>query len=103
MTRAQLEVTGAVLVRNGLLNIAGQGMPFLIGLVSVPVTVHGLGTERFGLLVFTWTLLGVLGISDLGLGSAVTKYVAEALGGGSPKSIPGVFWAAVLAQAVLGG
>ncbi|MDR7544224.1 MAG: flippase [Armatimonadota bacterium] len=103
MMRNRLEITGQALIRNGLLNIAGQGLPFLFGLLSMPVVVHGLGAERLGLLIFTWTLLGVLGIADLGLGPAVTKHVAEALGRGDHGAIPGILWWAALGQVVLGG
>lgn len=91
-----------MLVRNGLLNIAGQALPLLIGLATVPFVFHGLGTERFGLLVFSWTLTGAFNVFDLGLAGAVTKFVAEALGSGHPRTIPGIVWPAVVGQAVLG-
>ncbi len=91
-----------MLARNWLLNIAGQALPFVIGLVSVPVILHGLGTDRFGLLALTWTVLGAFGVFDLGFGRALTKFAAEALGSGNLAAIPGLVWTAVLAQVALG-
>ncbi len=98
----RFEISGSLLIRNGLLNIAGQVLPLIIGLGSVPAIVHGLGTERFGLLVFTWTLVGAFSVFDLGLGWSVTKFVAEALGRNDPNAIPGIVWPAVIGQAVVG-
>lgn len=96
-------ISGALLVRNGMLNILGQGLPLVIGVLTVPLIVPGLGEERFGLLVFTWTLIGAFSLFDLGLGWSVTRFVADALGRGEHRAIPGVVWSAVVGQAVVGG
>ncbi len=99
-------ISGRILVRNWFLNIAGQALPFLVGLVTVPIVVRGLGTERFGILALTWTLLGTFSVFDLGLGRAVTKFVAEALGTGERGAIPDIVWSAAAGQALfaaLGG
>jgi len=98
----RFEISGSRLARNGLLHLAGQGLPFLVGLASVPAILHGLGTERFGLLGLTWAFLSALSVFDLGLGRAVTKFVAEALGRGDAGSIPGILWPAVVGQLVFG-
>lgn len=98
----QIELSGGLLIRNSLMNLAGQALPLLVGLASVPLVVHGLGTERFGLLVFTWTLYGIFSVLDLGLGWSVTRFVAEALGRGDRRAIPGIVWTAVAWQAAIG-
>jgi O-antigen/teichoic acid export membrane protein len=99
---SRFTIDGRTLARNGLLNLAGQGLPFLVGLASVPAIVHGLGTERFGILGLMWAFFSAVSVFDLGLGRAVTKFVAEALGTGDPRRIPGIIWAAVAGQAALG-
>jgi O-antigen/teichoic acid export membrane protein len=96
-------ISGALLVRNGMLNILGQGLPLVIGVLTVPLIVTGLGAERFGILVFTWTLIGAFSLFDLGLGWSVTRFVADALGRGERRAIPEVVWPAVIGQAVVGG
>lgn len=96
------EISGKLLARNMLLNLIGQGLPLLVGVVSVPLIIHGLGTDRFGLLSLAWVVLGYFAIFDLGLGRATTKFVAEALGKGDEKEIPRIAWTAVTVQAVFG-
>ena len=46
-----LRLSGRLLARKALLNFIGQAVPLLVGVVTIPFTVQGLGTERFGLLV----------------------------------------------------
>lgn len=97
-----IEISGRGLLRSGILTIAGQALPIAIGLASVPVILHGLGPERFGLMVFSWTLTGTFSVLDLGLTGAVTKFVAEALGRGDAHQVPGILWSAIAGQTVLG-
>jgi len=97
-----IEISGRLLARNTIINLIGQGVPLLVGVVTIPFIVRGLGTERFGLLSLAWVILGYFAIFDLGLGRATTKYVAEALGKGEEDQIPRLVWTAVTVQAVLG-
>lgn len=98
----QVQISGGLLARNTLLNLIGQALPLLVGLLTIPLVVRGLGTERFGLLSLAWIVLGYFTIFDLGLGRATTKYVAEARGKGEVDSVPQIIWTAVAFQAVLG-
>lgn len=98
----RVEIRGSLLARNTLLNFIGQVVPLLVGVVTIPFIVRGLGIERFGVLSLTWVILGYFAIFDLGLGRATTKYVAEALGKGEEDQIPHLVWTAVTIQVVLG-
>lgn len=62
---------------NALWNLAGNGLPLLIGLITIPVLLLELGPERFGLLTLIWATLGYFSLFDLGVGRATTRYVAE--------------------------
>lgn len=62
---------------NALWNMAGNGLPLLVGLLTIPALLHSLGDERFGLLTIAWATLGYFSLFDLGIGRATTKYVAE--------------------------
>jgi len=95
-------ISGGLLAKNALLNLVGQALPLLVGVVTIPLVVHGLGTERFGLLSLAWVVLGYFTVFDLGLGRATTKYVAEALARGEEDQVPEIIWTAVAFQAVLG-
>lgn len=97
-----IEIKGSILARNTILNFIGQVIPLLVGIVTIPFIIRGLGTERFGLLSLAWVILGYFSVFDLGLGRATTKYVAEALGKGEEDQIPNLVWTAVTAQVVLG-
>lgn len=95
-------VSGKILARNTILNFIGQVIPLLVGVITIPFIIRGLGIERFGLLSLAWVILGYFTIFDLGLGRATTKYVAEALGKGEEDQVPRLVWTAITVQAILG-
>lgn len=97
-----LVLPGRLLVRNGLFALAAQALPLVLGLACVPRILHGLGTERFGLLVLSWALTGTLSVLDLGLSSSTAKFAAEALGRSERRAIPSILRPAMLAQTILG-
>ena len=101
MTNA-LEIHGALLTRNTMLNLAGQVIPLLVGLATIPYVVRGLGTERFGILSIAWVLLGYFSLFDLGLGRATTYFVAECFARGEIHQLPGLVWASTGFQVLSG-
>ena len=99
---AALKIGGKVLARNTLLNIVGQVIPLLVGVATMPYVIHHLGPDRFGLLSFAWIVAGYLGIFDLGIGPATTKFVAELLGKGEHEKLPPLVWTALTTQSGMG-
>ncbi|MGC4114417.1 MAG: flippase [Myxococcales bacterium] len=97
-----LPVPGRALVRNTLLNFAGLGVPLLVALATIPFLVRRLGESRFGVLSVDWIILNSAPIFDLGLGRAVRKRVAEALGTAHHERVASITWTAVLAQCLSG-
>ncbi len=93
-----IELDGSRMAHNTVLNLAGQAIPLLVALGSMPLVTRGLGAERFGLLGIAWVVLGYASVFDLGLGRATTRFVAEALGAGQPERVPRVVWTSVLVQ-----
>ncbi|HEV2348442.1 MAG TPA: flippase [Terriglobia bacterium] len=87
-----LEIRSGLVVRNAALNLGGHVIPLVIGLVTIPYVVRGLGSAGFGILSIAWVLLGYLGLFDLGLGRATTKFVAECLGRGEIARLPSLVW-----------
>src|SRR3977135_4504319 len=75
------------LARNILWNTTGVVLPILVGIVVVPMTVKGLGTERFGSLSIMWMLIGYFSIFDLGLGRTLTKLAADRLAAGREEEV----------------
>lgn len=97
-----MEINGKLLTKNWTLNLAGQVLPLVVAVASMPYVVHGLGAERFGILAIAWTLLGFCGFLDLGLGRATTKFAAERIGRGEPEKLPGIIWTSVWSQLIFG-
>lgn len=90
------------LARNTILNVAGQVIPLLVGIVTIPYVVRSLGTARFGILSIAWLVFGYFSLLDLGLGRATTKFLAEHLARCQMERIPGLFWTSLALQAVFG-
>lgn len=98
--------SGRLLAGNTLWNLAGQLLPILAALVAVPLLVRRLGVDRFGLLSLTWVVAGYFSLFDLGLGRALTKVVADRLGGHQRQFIPPLVWTTLsmmLLVGILGG
>jgi len=96
------QLSGTLLTRNWVLNLAGWIVPLSVALVAIPYVVRGLGAERFGALSIASALLGYFGIFDLGLGRATTKFVAEALARSDPERLPQVVWTSLWVQLLFG-
>ncbi len=70
------------LLRGVLSSVAGRGIGTLISIISVPLTVHYLGAERYGLWVSISTMLAWLGLADLGLGNGLMNSLSAAYASG---------------------
>lgn len=90
------------IVKNTGLNLFGLVIPALIGLVTVPVVIHWLGTDRFGLFSIILTVFGYFALFDLGLGRASIKFSAEAMGRGDTGELPRIIWTTVGLQTAFG-
>lgn len=74
----------------------------LVALVTIPILIRELGTERFGVLNLAWMTVGYFSVFDFGLGRALTRVVAEKLGSGREEEIPALFWTSLLLMLGLG-
>lgn len=93
---------GSLLARNSVFNLIGQGIPLLVALFAIPLLIHGLGTDRFGVLTLVWVVIGYFSLFDLGLGRALTQLVAKKLGAGEEAQVPPLVWTALVLMFVLG-
>ena len=91
-----------LIARNSLLNLTGLVGPMVVAFVAIPILISGLGTDRYGVLMYAWALVGYFSLLDLGLGQALTQVVAERLGGNRAGEIPTYAWTALLLMAGLG-
>jgi len=91
-----------MVARNTAWNLLGQVAPAIAAVFTVPILIHGLGTERFGVLTLIWLVVGYFSIFDLGLGRALTQLLAERLGRDDHASIPPLVWTALGMMGCLG-
>ena len=68
---------GGLLARNTFYNLIGYLSPIPVALITIPILVRGLGTDRFGVLAIAWMVIGYFTLFDMGIGRATTKFVAE--------------------------
>jgi O-antigen/teichoic acid export membrane protein len=64
-------------VANSIYSLAGFAWPIVLAIVATPYVVRGLGTEGYGLFVLATATVGFLGVFDLGMGSALIKFVSD--------------------------
>ncbi len=68
-------------------SLGSKGVTLLTLLVSVPLTVHYLGAERFGLWMAVSALVAFLNLLDFGLGNGLLNRVVEANGRGDLRGV----------------
>ncbi|PKK83755.1 MAG: hypothetical protein CVT49_06975 [candidate division Zixibacteria bacterium HGW-Zixibacteria-1] len=68
---------GSHLARNTIYNLIGYISPIPVALITIPILVKALGTDRFGILTIAWMVIGYFSLFDMGIGRATTKFVAE--------------------------
>jgi O-antigen/teichoic acid export membrane protein len=99
---AQVLTRGSRLARNSVLNLLGQGVPFLAAVIAIPLLIRGLGTARFGVLTLAWIVIGYFSLFDFGLGRALTQVVAEGISADRDTVASPVVWAALALMLALG-
>jgi O-antigen/teichoic acid export membrane protein len=100
---ANLHLTsGRLLARNTIWNLLGQIVPMVAALVIIPIIIRGMGVERFGVLSLAWIVVGYFSLFDLGIGRALTKFVADKLGPNEEHVIPPLVWTSLLLMVMLG-
>ena len=81
MTASEGLAAPRLLARNTVWNLVGQVAPMVAAVVSIPILIRHVGVDGFGVLSLAWILVGYFSLFDLGLGRALTRFVADKLGG----------------------
>ena len=74
----------------------------MVAVITIPILIESLGTERFGVLTIIWMVVGYFSLFDLGLGRALTKLVASNIGKGKSNENPKLIWTALLLMGLFG-
>jgi len=87
--------------KHSIANLVGALVPMIVGLITVPLYLHYIGPERFGVLAVILALLGYFGFFDLGMGRAVTQRMAR-LTDAQEIDRSNLLWTALTASFLLG-
>ena len=94
------------IVLTTLSTVAAKGVSLLSTAVSVPITLHYLGQERYGLWMTISSLVVMLSFADLGLGNGLLNAIAQSSGrddrDSAHKAVSSAFFI-LLGQALLIG
>jgi O-antigen/teichoic acid export membrane protein len=78
--RDERERRSRSVVRGTISAVLARGLGSLTGLITVPLTVGYLGSERYGIWMTISSVLIFLGFTDLGLASSLTNVLGKAFG-----------------------
>jgi O-antigen/teichoic acid export membrane protein len=90
------------IVRNTVINLINRLILIPVGILAIPLILHGMGTERFSIFSLTWTLLNYFAVLDFGLSQGATKFIAAELNKGEKDAIPNIFWTSLLIMVGIG-
>src|SRR5690348_11355872 len=65
------------LLRNLVCNIVGIVLPALALLITIPIYIRTIGTDRYGVVAIAWLLLGYFGFLDFGLSRATANALSR--------------------------
>ena len=63
--------------KNIAYNVIGYVWPMVFALLITPIIIFHLGIKNYGIYLFIYTFLGLLGLLDVGAGTAIAKYMAH--------------------------
>lgn len=67
--------------------LLAKAVSLLTLIVTIPLTLHQFGAERFGIWMTLSTIASMLGVADLGVGSGVMTDIAKANGRGDDRAV----------------
>lgn len=73
-------------------NLIGQLAPLIAALLSIPILIKAIGTDRFGILSIGWMLIGYFSLFDFGLGRALTQIIAAKFADKEESQVPVLLW-----------
>ena len=90
------------IVKNTFFSIVGTFWMLGISLLLTPYIISKIGLERFGIWAISASLVGFLGLFNLGTSNTYTKYIAEYNAAGDPRRVNQVISTGLIINVFLG-
>lgn len=97
-----MSTTARKLVSGSAVRLANTAGAALVSILIMPFVVHRLGDRLYGIWTLVATFVSYYGLLELGLSTAVTRYVASALGSGDKEQCSRVFNTGLRVYSALG-
>lgn len=78
-------------LKNTSYNLLAFGWPIIIAIIVTPIVVHYFGVKEYGIYIFINTLISLAGLLDLGISTALIKFIAECKGSQDKKGLKNLF------------
>jgi O-antigen/teichoic acid export membrane protein len=89
-------------IRNSFYGVIQFVVPTLLLFVFTPVLIHKMGTDHYGLWMLATSALGLMGMAEFGLNTAISKFVAEYVESGNTTALSTVVSAGLVVYLLLG-
>lgn len=90
------------LIRDTIFNLMGSVIPIIVAIITIPILIQGIGTDRFGILTIIWMFIGYFSLFDFGLGRALTQLVSKELGAGRNGDLSRIIWNTLILMLIMG-
>lgn len=90
------------IIRNTLFNALARFWGLLVGLALTPYILSVIGKEAFAIWALIWVITGYAGILDLGLASALVRFISFHRSRGNSKGISDVINSAIATYIIVG-
>ncbi len=89
-------------VRNSMYGVIQFVLPTLLLLGFTPIFIRTMGTESYGLWMVATSALGLMGIAEFGINTAISKYIAEYAGSSNTNALSGIVTVGFVTQFIVG-
>ena len=88
--------------KNVIWNLLGQAAPMLAAVISIPILIEQIGTDKFGMVTIAWMLIGYFSLFDFGIGRALTQLLSQRLAEQRHNEILPLIWTGNILMLALG-
>jgi len=97
-----MSTNGSKLMRGSAMRLLANFVNMAVGLFLMPIIITELGDRGYGIWALSGSFLGFYGLMDLGVASAVARFVSRALGSEDEKDLQSFFATSVFLLSGLG-